>query len=165
MVKRVKEMKIGNTNVPKTSKKNSQSSKTDSGMSVSNPPATNQNRTAVTTVKEMSKPYNASTVREIHVLPNKDGWIVKSEVNPNPSENYPTQKEAIQAARKIAVKHHSELLIHGKNGLVRDISGFLKVQKSDSKRVLYPTSDTSIDRKELRISIYNINQKVKKIDQ
>lgn len=54
-----------------------------------------------------------------HVVPNGNNWAVKGEGNNKNARNTQTQKEAIDIARTIARKEQSELVIHGKNGQIR----------------------------------------------
>ncbi|MCH7934915.1 MAG: DUF2188 domain-containing protein [Gemmatimonadetes bacterium] len=58
--------------------------------------------------------------RNQHVVPAKDGWAVKGAGAQKATKVFDTQREAIAAARQIAVSQRSELLIHGKNGKIRD---------------------------------------------
>ncbi len=55
-----------------------------------------------------------------HVLPHPDGWAVKGEGNDKATSVHPTQSVAIAAATKIAVNQQSEVLIHGRNGQIRE---------------------------------------------
>ena len=55
-----------------------------------------------------------------HVVPRENGWAIKGEGNKRATALYPTQKEAIERARKIAINQGSELFIHGRNGRIRD---------------------------------------------
>lgn len=55
-----------------------------------------------------------------HVVPNGDIWQVKSEGSTRATKNFGTQKEAIDYARDIARNQKSELVIHGRNGQIRD---------------------------------------------
>ena len=51
-----------------------------------------------------------------HVVPVDDRWGVKGEGNSRMTKTFDTQKEAIAAARIIAKKQESELIIHNKEG-------------------------------------------------
>lgn len=56
-----------------------------------------------------------------HVTPRPDGkWQVKGEGNTRATAVTSTQKEAIGIAREIARNQQSELVIHGKNGQIRE---------------------------------------------
>lgn len=59
-----------------------------------------------------------------HVVPHKRGWAVKRAGNPRASSVYNTQREAINAARKAAIRQSSEMVVHGKNGRIRERSTY-----------------------------------------
>jgi uncharacterized protein YdaT len=56
-----------------------------------------------------------------HVTPSKGGgWQVKGAGNDKATKVVPTQKEAIETAKEIAKNQKSEVVIHGKDGRIRD---------------------------------------------
>lgn len=55
-----------------------------------------------------------------HVVPHAGGWAVRGAGNGRATSVHDTQRDAIDAARGIAKNQHSELLIHGSNGQIRD---------------------------------------------
>ena len=55
-----------------------------------------------------------------HVVPAKDGWAVRGAGNGRLTSTHETQAEAIQSARRIAINQGSEMLIHGRNGQIRE---------------------------------------------
>jgi hypothetical protein len=59
-----------------------------------------------------------------HVVSSGDKWAVKGEKNAKASSLHETQKEAISAARQIAMNNHSELIIHGRDGKIREKDSF-----------------------------------------
>jgi hypothetical protein len=61
-----------------------------------------------------------------HVVPHAAGWAVKAVGNQRASSVHPTQAGAIAAARDAAVKAKGELLIHGRDGQIRDRSTYGK---------------------------------------
>ena len=61
-----------------------------------------------------------------HVVPHSAGWAVKGAGNQRASSVHPTQSDAIAAARDTAVKGRSEVLIHGRDGQIRDRSTYGK---------------------------------------
>jgi hypothetical protein len=61
---------------------------------------------------------------DVHVMPGVKGWRVEVEGSDRPRSNHKTQSEAAKAARTIARSNKSELLIHGRNGRVRDRSTY-----------------------------------------
>lgn len=58
---------------------------------------------------------------EVHVTPHPNGgWQVKSAGAQRAAVKTPTQQGAIDAGRKMAQSRGVELVIHGKNGRIRD---------------------------------------------
>jgi uncharacterized protein YdaT len=55
-----------------------------------------------------------------HVTKHGDNWQVKGAGNERATKVVETQKQAIAIAREIANNQHSELVIHGRNGQIRD---------------------------------------------
>jgi uncharacterized protein YdaT len=55
-----------------------------------------------------------------HVVKGKEGWNVKGANNSKATSNHRTQKEAIERAREIAKNQKSEVVIHGRDGKIRD---------------------------------------------
>lgn len=55
-----------------------------------------------------------------HVVPHENGWAIKGEKNERYTRIVNTQKEAIEIARQIAQNQNTEILIHGKNGQIRE---------------------------------------------
>lgn len=60
--------------------------------------------------------------KNVHVVKSKDGtgWSVKTENSEKAYRNVDTQKEAIEIGKGVAKNNSSELLIHGKDGKIRD---------------------------------------------
>ena len=58
--------------------------------------------------------------RNQHVLPLGNGWAVKGEGSKKFTVITETQKDAITVARGIAKNNRSEIVIHGKDGRIRD---------------------------------------------
>ena len=55
-----------------------------------------------------------------HVVSHPTGWAVKGAGNRRASSVHRTQEAAISAARKAAIREKSEMLIHGRNGRIRE---------------------------------------------
>ena len=55
-----------------------------------------------------------------HVVPAGDEWAVKIQGNPEPTSRHATQKAAIQKGRKDAREVSGTLVVHGKNGRIRE---------------------------------------------
>lgn len=58
--------------------------------------------------------------KNVHVVPHEKGWAVKKEGNDRATQVTETKKEAEKAAREIAKKDESEVVIHGKDGKIQD---------------------------------------------
>lgn len=55
-----------------------------------------------------------------HVVPHEDGWAIRGENNERATSVHGTQAEAIDRAREIARNQEAELLIHGRDGRIRE---------------------------------------------
>lgn len=62
--------------------------------------------------------------KDQHVVPRKSGWGVHGEGNKRDSSHHRTQRAAIDAARDIAKKQRSEVVIHRKDGRIRDSDSY-----------------------------------------
>jgi hypothetical protein len=63
--------------------------------------------------------------KNIHVTHRANNtWAVIGENDLRASSLHPTQAEAIRDARSIAMHNHSELIIHGRDNLIRDKDSF-----------------------------------------
>jgi Uncharacterized protein conserved in bacteria (DUF2188) len=59
-----------------------------------------------------------------HVVRRGDEWAVRGEGNARDTSLHPTQAEAIDAARQIAINQRSEIVIHRPDGRIRDKDSF-----------------------------------------
>ena len=55
-----------------------------------------------------------------HVVKRDEGWAVRGEGHTKDTSHHRTQKEAADAARQIAQNQKSEVLIHGRDNLIRE---------------------------------------------
>ena len=62
--------------------------------------------------------------KSIHVLPNQGNWSVQTSGSKKAYRTTSTQKEAIDIAKQVAKTNKSELLIHGKNGQIREKNSY-----------------------------------------
>lgn len=60
----------------------------------------------------------------VHVVPKEDKWAVERENSQRVSHLVETQKEAIELARELAINSKVELLIHGKDGKIRERNSY-----------------------------------------
>jgi uncharacterized protein YdaT len=61
-----------------------------------------------------------------HVVRRPGGWGVRGEGNSRDTSVHDTQKEAIDAAREIAGNQRSEVVIHDRQGRIRDRDSYGK---------------------------------------
>jgi hypothetical protein len=59
-----------------------------------------------------------------HVVRRKNGWGVLGENNSRASSIFETQRQAIERAREIAINQQSEVIIHGKDGKIRERNSY-----------------------------------------
>jgi hypothetical protein len=62
--------------------------------------------------------------KNVHVVPNGNGWAVKQEGKSAPLSTHRTQGNAESAGRSIAKQNESEIVIHRPNGQIRDKDSF-----------------------------------------
>ena len=55
-----------------------------------------------------------------HVVPTRGRWGIKGEGNSRLTSTFDKQSDAIAAARQISRNQSSELIIHGRNGQIRE---------------------------------------------
>jgi hypothetical protein len=55
-----------------------------------------------------------------HVVPHEEGWAVKGEGNERYTAVYDYQDDAIERAKDIAKNYKSDVIIHRKDGTIRD---------------------------------------------
>lgn len=56
----------------------------------------------------------------IHVVPHQKGWAIRREHSERVTAVVSTQREAEERARDMARRDQVELLIHGRNGKIRE---------------------------------------------
>jgi hypothetical protein len=65
-----------------------------------------------------------STGKNQHVVKHPEGWAVKGAGNQKATKVTSTQEEAKKRAIEIAKNQQSEVLIHGKNGRIREKNSY-----------------------------------------
>lgn len=64
------------------------------------------------------------TKKDIHVVPHKDRWATKKEGSQRAGAVVDTQKVAIGRAQEQAKREHVEVVIHRKDGTIRDSDSY-----------------------------------------
>lgn len=59
-----------------------------------------------------------------HVVRHDDGWAVRREGSERASSVHDHQSDAINTGRGIARREHTEFVIHGENGRLRDSDSY-----------------------------------------
>jgi len=67
-----------------------------------------------------SRSLNRTKTHHQHIVPHEDGWAVRGEGNKRVTAVYKYQKRAIRKARTIAKKYKADIIIHRKDGTIRD---------------------------------------------
>lgn len=62
--------------------------------------------------------------KDIHVVPHGPGWATKNEGAQRVGSVADTQKQAIEIAREQAKRENVEVVIHCKNGTIRDSDSY-----------------------------------------
>jgi len=87
-----------------------------------------------------------SKAKTFHVVPRETGWAVIKEEAGRATSVHNTQREAIEAAREIARTLQSELIIHGRDGRIRERDNYSPdpLPPKEPRKVLFPevTSET-----------------------
>ena len=65
-----------------------------------------------------------SRKREVHTVPNPDGsgWV--NEINGRVTSHHRTQSNAIEEGRHEAIQRHTEHVIHGTDGRIREKNSY-----------------------------------------
>ncbi len=74
-------------------------------------------------IKIVLKDYGIKTTPPTfnqHVVPHPDGWAIKGEGNEKYTQIFDLQSEAIERAKDIAFNYRSSVVIHRKDGTIRD---------------------------------------------
>jgi hypothetical protein len=62
--------------------------------------------------------------RDIHIVPRDGNWAVVREGAARDSSHHQTQAEAVEAGRRTAERERTELLIHGRDGKIRERNSY-----------------------------------------
>ena len=65
-----------------------------------------------------------SKKKDVHVVRRADGWAVRRENGQRDSSHHTTQADAIAAARETAKRERLEVVIHGRDGRIRDSDSY-----------------------------------------
>lgn len=60
-----------------------------------------------------------SSKRNQHVVPHDGGWAVRGAGAQRATEHFDRKVDAVQRGREIAQNQHTELVVHGRNGVIQ----------------------------------------------
>jgi hypothetical protein len=91
----------------------------------------------------------------LHVVPRIDGWAVRTEGRSRATSIHSSQREAIEAGRKLAKEAATQLVIHGRDGRIRERDSYAAdpLPPKRPRKVLYPSSSPSTNRDALRRAV------------
>ena len=96
----------------------------------------------------------ATKAQNIHVVPRNDGWAVRGEGTIRATSVHQTQRDAVDAAREIARSRGSELIIHGRDGRIRDRDSYSPDPlPAEDRVVLFPNKRASVSEKAIKDAV------------
>ena len=99
--------------------------------------------------------------KNLHVIAHDDKWVIRPEGNSRATSVYNTQREAIDAARKFAINQHSDLVIHGRDGRIRErVSSYRRdpLLPKSPREILFPTTPIVTNKKKIKKVINEVIQ-------
>jgi hypothetical protein len=105
--------------------------------------------------KRVSKSKGTPNGLNLHVVPRIDGWAVRMEGRSTATSVHNSQREAIETARKIAKDASTQLVIHGRDGRIRERDSYASdpLPKKQPRKVLYPSSSPNTNREAIRKAV------------
>lgn len=96
----------------------------------------------------------------IHVIPRNNGWAVRTEGKNKVTSVHDSQSNAIDSAREIARNAKGVLVIHSRDGRIRerDSYGSDPLPPKTPREVLLPTSKSKTSEQEIRKAVIEVIQ-------
>ena len=97
----------------------------------------------------------------LHVVPRSEGWAVRKEGSSRAVSTHNTQREAIDAARKVARSKHGELIIHRKDGRIADRDSYNSdpLPPKSARKVLFHQSLDNDARRAVQAAVNMVARK------
>lgn len=100
--------------------------------------------------------------KNIHIVLLNDGWIVQKESNYRPISVHSTQRDAVEVGREIARTQQSQLVIHGRDGRVRERNSYsLDRPAPRPPKVLLPQKRASASKKAIMEAVLAVMRESK----
>jgi hypothetical protein len=91
----------------------------------------------------------------LHVVPRVDGWAVRTEGSSRATSTHGSQRAAIDAARKLAKEAATQVVIHGRDGRIRERDSYKPdpLPPKQPRKVLFPSSSPNTNREAIRKAV------------
>ena len=101
-----------------------------------------------------------ATGKNLHVIPHNGGWAVRGEGSSRATSVHKSQREAIEAGREIARNRSSQLVIHARDGRVRERDSYnaSSLPPKEPRKILYPEISAA-STKAIKKAVREITQK------
>lgn len=63
-------------------------------------------------------------VRAVHVLPKSGGWVVRKSGEGRLTQQFPSERAALEFARSVGKRQRAQLIIHGRDGRIKQVDSY-----------------------------------------
>lgn len=103
--------------------------------------------------------------KNLHVVPHESEWAVREEGSNRVYSVHKTQKEAIESARVNARDRGGELIVHGRDGRIRDRDSYgadaYRPKDRAVRKVLFPVTATATAKEKIQEAVRAVIQESK----
>jgi hypothetical protein len=103
-----------------------------------------------------------------HVVPHDSEWAVREEGRNRVNSVHKTQKEAIEIASGIARDCGGDLIVHGRDGRIRDRDSYgsdpYPPKDRAVRKVLFPVTDSSTAKEKIREAVREVVQESRAVN-
>ena len=99
----------------------------------------------------MSRPSGPN----LHVVLRNDGWAVRAEGRSRATSIHKSQREAIDSARQLAQQTTTTVVIHGRDGRIKERTSYVPNPRAprEPRRVPYPSGSPNTNREAIRKAV------------
>jgi Uncharacterized protein conserved in bacteria (DUF2188) len=94
---------------------------------------------------------------KFHVVPRNDKWVIRKEGSTKATSIHKNQRDAVKVGKEIARNNSSELVIHGRDGRIRERDSYrsdpMPPKDREPREVLFPDTSTSVSRKAIKEAV------------